>query len=114
MNDSYSKSANKINYIELIRPYTKHWKWFVISALLLAILNIRYSIPEYAIQGKIQILVDQSSSSELGAFRDLQMAAGGNVQVEDEIEILNSRTNYVEVVEKLGLNTKIFATGTLK
>ncbi len=65
------------------------------------------------LQGKIQILEDQSATSELGAFRDLEMFTRGNTQVEDEIEILNSRSNMIEVARKLGLNLKIIAKGQI-
>ena len=34
-------------------------------------------LPSIAVQGKIQILEDQSATSELGAFRDLEMFTGG-------------------------------------
>ena len=107
---------NRIDYLELIRPYSKNWKWFafaVVLALLLAIMYIRYATPEFAIQGKIQILEDQNASSETTAFRDLEILSGGNTQVEDEIEILNSRTNFVQVVKNLGLNTKVTAVGNV-
>ena len=70
---SFSKN-NKFDYHELIGPYKKHWKWFALSLFLsiaLALIKIRYTTPEYAVQGKIQILEDQSTVSELGAFSDL-------------------------------------------
>src|SRR5690554_4134887 len=108
---------NSMNYREIVRPYLKNWKWFVIAvivALILGVLKIRYSVPEYALQAKIQILDDQSSASELDVFRDLNIFGGGGNRVQDEIEALNSRSNLIQVVKQLGLNKKIIALGNIK
>ncbi len=107
---------NRLDYKELITPYLKKWKWFAFSvfcALVLAFIYVRYATPKYAVQAKIQVVQDQASTSELTAFRDLELLGGGNTQVEDEIEILNSRSNLMEVVQKLGLNVKIVALGNI-
>ena len=109
-------TKDQIDYKEIIKPYLKHWKWFSISLLfsiILAFLYIRYSTPEYAVEGKIQILEDQNATSELGAFKDLDLFTSGNTAVEDEIEIMNSRSNMIEVARNLGLNLRILALGQI-
>ncbi|MBO6532635.1 MAG: polysaccharide biosynthesis tyrosine autokinase [Muricauda sp.] len=101
----------------LIKPYIKNWKWFVVSVILsitLAFLYIRYTVPQYAINAKIKILEDQNSSSELGAFTDLGILGGTGNNVLDEIETIKSRTNLIEVVKELGLNKRIIALGNIK
>lgn len=106
-----------VDHSDLIKPYSKNWKWFLLSiivAVFLAILYIRYAVPQYAVQAKIEILEDQNSASELGAFTDLGSLSGSGNNVQDEIESLNSRSNLIEVVKKLGLNKKIIALGNLK
>ncbi len=105
-----------MDYREVIQSYLKHWKWFLISvliALVLGFLKIRYTVPEYAVQAKIQILEDQSSTSELDVFRDLDVFGEGGNNIDDEIEILNSRTNLIKIAKELGLNKKIIAQGKL-
>jgi len=57
-------------------------------ALAFAYVKLRYSIPEYAAEAKIQILDDKNSTSEVSSFRDLGIMPGGANKVEDEIEIL--------------------------
>ena len=92
-------SQKKVNYRELLKPYLRNWKWFLLFALIgvvLAVLKIRYTTPEYAIQAKIQILEDQSATSELDVFRDLNVLGGGRNRVQDEIEVLNSRSNLIQ------------------
>lgn len=102
---------------DLIKPYIKNWKWFVLSliiAVFLAVLYIRYTVPKYAVKAKIEILKDQNSDSELGAFNDLGVIGSSGNRVQDEIEALNSRNNLIEVVKKLDLNIKIIALGNIK
>lgn len=101
---------------KIVTTYTKHWKWFVlcgILALVIAFLKIRYTIPEYAVQSQIQIVQDKNSTNELSVFQDLNLVGGGSNQVEDEIEILASRSNFIEVVKELGINFQITALGKI-
>jgi capsular exopolysaccharide synthesis family protein len=112
-----SKSDEKDNLRAAIVPYLKNWKWFLISviiALIIGHLKIRYSVPEYAATTKIQILQDENSSSELSALKDLEaLTGGGSSNVEDELEILNSKSNFIEVVKDLKLNVRIFEKGSI-
>lgn len=107
---------NKLDYKELIRPFLKHWKWFVFSLLVsitIAIIYLRYATPLYEATGKIQIIEDPNATSQMGAFSDLEMLTGGNTLAQDEIEILGSRSNFMEVVQYLGLNTVIKEKGSI-
>lgn len=100
----------------ILTTYTKHWKWFVLCgflALALAYVKIRYTIPEYAVQSQIQIVQEKNSTNELSVFQDLNLIGGGSNQVEDEIEILASRSNFIEVVKELGLNMQTTALGNI-
>lgn len=82
-------------------------------ALVLAYIKIRYTIPEYAVQAQIQIVQEKNTTNQLSVFQDLKLGGGGSSQVEDEIEILASRSNFIEVVKELGLNTEIKAVGNI-
>ncbi len=116
LNTFRTKSANR-ELSEIISTYTKHWKWFVVSvilALLLAYTYIRYSTPQYAAEAQIQIVEDANSSSQLNLFQDMNIMSRGTNKVEDEIEILGSRSNFVEVVKELGLNVRVNAMGNIK
>ena len=108
---------SNIDLNDIIKSYTRHIKWFVISvvlAVIVAFLYIRYATPEYAVKAKIHILEDKNSGSELSAFSDLGLLGGGKNNVEDEIEIFNSRANFIEVSEKLKLNLTITELGNVK
>ena len=110
------KPNSSVDLKEIIDGYTAHWKWFVlcaIAALALAYIYIRYSTPKYAVQAQIQILEDKSSGSELDVFQDLSFLGGGKNKVEDELLIVNSRSNFIEVVKELNLNTMIRVQGNI-
>ncbi len=109
--------TNSQDLKESLTTYTRHWKWFVLSAIIalsLAYVYIRYATPEYAAKATIQILEDKNSTSELSAFQDLDLLGGAKNKVEDEMEILNSRSNFIQVVKELGINVQIIALGNVK
>ncbi|MGB3143942.1 MAG: Wzz/FepE/Etk N-terminal domain-containing protein, partial [Maribacter sp.] len=118
MNLKSEAFSNDSSYLkDVILTYTKHWKWFVLSIFLmigLAFLYLRYATPEFASSAKLEIIEDKNSNSELSAFSDMKLLTGGNNTVEDEIQILNSRSNFIEVVKNLGLNVKLIALGSIK
>ncbi|WP_396634845.1 GumC family protein [Maribacter sp. R86514] len=111
-----SFSDKKEDIKDIITTYLKHWKWFVLCgfiALALAYVNIRYTTPEYAVKSQIQIVQEKNANNQMSVFQDLDVFGGSSKQVEDEIEILSSRSNFIEVVKELGANVKIMALGNI-
>ena len=111
-----TESEGNIDLNEIVSGYTKHWKWFVISVivmLLLAAVYIRYASPQYAAAAKIQILEDENSSAGLAAFSELDVFGGVKNKVIDEIELISSRSNFIEVVKELKLNSKVQIIGNV-
>lgn len=110
-------STNTTELKEILSIYTKQWKWFLLSVIIsigIAFINIRYKVPEYAAVAKIQILEDKNAGSGIDLFQELNMFSGGKNNVQDEIELLNSRSNFIEVVKELGLNTKVELLGNIR
>lgn len=106
-----------IDIKSLIARYLKKWYWFVLSIAIfgtLAYLKIRYTIPQYNVSGTILISQDQSlSESELSAFKDLGLIDDSKNKIENEIQLLKSRTLLTSVVNKLKLNVQYFAKGRI-
>ncbi|NRT15119.1 capsular exopolysaccharide synthesis family protein [Flavobacterium sp. 28A] len=100
-----------------INKYTIHWKWFVLCLLITffaVYLKLRYTKPLYKAATTI-LIKDNSKSgglSELAAFSDL---AGGSSSknIDNEIQILKSRTLIESTVKKLGLNVNLVAKGNV-
>lgn len=112
--DTQDTSGDSFDLKEMISGYIKHWKWFLISsiiALLLAMVYMRYTVPQYAAAAKIQILEEKNSGSGLELFSDV--LGGGKNKVIDEIELIGSRSNFIDVVKELKLNTKIQVVGNV-
>lgn len=98
-----------------INKYLIHWKWFVLSIIFclgFACVKLRYTVPVYNASTKILIKDANKGGrlSEAAAFSDLGFNSGAR-NVEDEIEIMKSRTLTESVVEKLNYNLSIFSHG---
>ena len=114
MDKDLNKGDNDLK--EIIGGYTKHWKWFLLSALLtflLARVYIRYATPQYAAAAKIQIIDQKSSGAGLDLFKDLDFMGGVKNLVVDEIELIGSRSNFIDVVKDLKVNTTIRIMGNV-
>ncbi|MDO6819755.1 polysaccharide biosynthesis tyrosine autokinase [Zobellia sp. 1_MG-2023] len=117
LNNQNSMSNNTFDLKEILATYTIHIKWFILSvvvALIIAFLYIRYATPKFAVQTQIQILEDKTSGSELDVFQDLNLLGGGKNKVEDELQLISSRSNFIRVVKELNLNTQILVQGNIK
>ena len=102
---------------EFIRRYLKKWYWFLLCILLfigLAFLYIRYTIPQYSVSSTMLISQEENiSESELAAFQDLGFLDNTSNKIENEIQILKSRTLITNVVNKLKLNVQYFSKGRI-
>lgn len=105
---------------DILKQYTRHWKWFLIVvavAIGLAHLYLRYVTPIYSTQATILLKDEKGDSgfSELSALEDLGIFFGGSGnKISDQIEILNSRRLMEEVVKELNLNIQYFSEGNVK
>jgi tyrosine-protein kinase Etk/Wzc len=103
----------------LLGTYLKQWRWFALAAavcLLGAFLYLRYTIPQYNTTTSILVKDDKKGGmlSELSAFSDLGMGGGMKSNLDNEIEILKSRTLVESTVKKLDLNTQLLLIGSAK
>lgn len=115
--ESRGLNRGNSNQVDTLKSYLRHWFWFGLSAVIfigLAKVYLRYAVPEYGVNAKIQILESKSGSSELSVLQDLNIFAGGNTEIKDEIEVLGSRGNFIQVVRELGLNVNLMLLGNIK
>lgn len=102
----------------LSKAARRYWYWFLISPLLctmLRILFLRYKTPRYNITASLLVSDDSRGSDfhEAAMLQKLGLPDAAS-SVENEIEILKSRTLLSRVIEDLELTTQYFATGHLK
>lgn len=97
--------------------YASHWKWFVLGScisLSVAYIYLRYTVPQYRASTTILMKDEKkgSMSSELAAFADMGIGGGKN-NIDNEIEILKSRTLIESTARKMNLNIAFVVEGKI-
>lgn len=102
------------NLKELALNYIKYWYWFLLCVVIctgVAFMSLRYSIPLYDVSSTIVISQeDNLSDAGLSVFKDLGLEQTQD-KIENEIQILKSKTLIKNVIEKLQLNIQYFNEG---
>lgn len=104
-----------LNLKEILASYTKHWKWFLLSSVVLVTASwfyLRYTTPQYMASAMVQILEENDDGLKL--FQEMDIFSLGKNNILDEIEIIKSRSNLIDVVENLDLNFRIEEVGSLR
>ena len=110
---------SNINIREELEKYLIHWKWFVVSVivtLILAFIYLRYTPKTYKIDTSIIVKDEKRGggiASEMAAFADLGMLSGGKSNVENETQILQSRSLAERTVRRLQLNIAYINEGNI-
>ena len=106
-NNMNELDEEKVNYQELLFRYIIHWPWFVASVLVCLIgawVYLHFQTPVYQISASIMIKDDKKG----GGSTDLENLGIGGVitstqSIDNEIEVLRSKTILKEVVNNLEL-----------
>lgn len=108
-NNMNEQDEEKINYQELLFRYIIHWPWFVASVLVCLIgawVYLHFQTPVYQVSASIMIKDDKKGGNSGSA--DLENLGLGGVitsaqNIDNEIEVLRSKTILKEVVNSLEL-----------
>lgn len=121
MQDLYKdvSSEESINLKQLLFNYLRYWKWFLLSIFLclaIAKLYLRYSVPIYKASATLLIKDEKSGgmSSELSAFKDLGLFGSGSNNIDDEIEVLRSRSLAEKTIKNGSFNVSYILEGRIK
>src|SRR5690554_6062152 len=101
-----------------IEQYARYWPWFVLFvlfALVISFIYLRYATPIYQTVATILIKDEKNSAlSELAAFQDLGLTGSLSPSgFENEIQILKSKSLTERVVRELNLNIRYFKEGNI-
>ncbi|MDQ6471024.1 polysaccharide biosynthesis tyrosine autokinase [Flavobacterium sp. LHD-80] len=115
-NDVIDDEIEDVNLREQLDKYLIHWRWFLVSVvigLILAFIYLRYTTPSYEATTSILVKDEKKGGmlSELSAFADLGLGGSMKNNVDNEIEILKSRTLVENTTKKLNLNIAFFVEG---
>ena len=108
-NNMSELDEEKVNYQELFFKYVIHWPWFVASVLACLIgawVYLHFQTPVYQVSASIMIKDDKKNGG--GNAADLESLGLGGVitsaqSIDNEIEVLRSKTILKEVINNLEL-----------
>ncbi len=114
-NGSYN---DPLNLREIIIKYLRKWYWFVISfffCFLAGFLYLKMTVPTFQVQTTILLRQDKSNMgfSEMAILESMGMG-GTSKEVEDEIQVLKSKTIMKNVIQSLGVETEYYKKSGLK
>lgn len=118
-NNSEDRFEKNINLREQLEHYLSNWKWFVASTiitLVIAYTFLRYAVPMYNATAMVLVKDERKGglASELSAFSDLGMLKNVKSSVDNEIEVIKSRTLIAKTIKDLGLNVSYVNLGRIK
>ena len=113
------QEQDAIDVQELLYAFLRNWYWILLCMVLGflgARLYLRYTVPIYQASGKILIKSEESSSGALSEEAVLQEIGilKPNSNLQNEIQILKSRTLMREVMEQLGIDVSYIGQGRLR
>lgn len=116
---TYTNQNENFSIQRELKKYIIHWKWFLLSALLFIIIGglyLKKTAPVYNSVSTILIKDDSEGRglSELAAFSDLAGLSGGNNDIDDEVDIIKSKTIIATVIADLNLNISQFTKKGLR
>lgn len=106
--DLFEEKEEKTNWQAMLFKYIIRWPWFIASVifcLVCAWLYLKVTTPVYNINASIIIKDDKkggNTGNDLSAFEDLGIISSSK-NIDNEIEILRSKSLIKDVVSELGL-----------
>ena len=113
--ENQNEQDKEVNLASLFYKYLPYWPWFValvIGFVFAAWLIMRYMNPVYETKASILIKVDQMTGAPVDPMNAFSLF-GANQSVENEMEILQSKTLMQEVVENLLLYAPVSEKGRI-
>lgn len=115
----YKKNHESNEVRKILDLYLSRWKlilFFIAIALALAFTYLRYTTYQYQASAIIKIK-DDKQSQKLPSISEMSkgsLFADGNNKINDEIEVMTSRTLISNIVKNLQLNIRYYAQGKIK
>jgi tyrosine-protein kinase Etk/Wzc len=110
--------SEEINIKEVIQKYLRYWYLFILGVIVsgtVAFIYLRYTTPKYRISSTLLIKDDKKGPSlaENAVLDDLNLFQSGK-NIDNEIEILKSKSLMNRVLQELSLNTTYYVDGRFK
>lgn len=110
--DNNQTQEQEIDLIDLFYKLLAHWRWFLLAGVVAfvgAYIYVHVTTPIY--QASVSVVIKDSEGSDKAIDELFQKVAptslaSSNMQIEDEMEILRSRSILLQVINELNLHTK--------
>lgn len=108
-----SAQEDIIDLRAIIAKYMKKWYWFVISVFIcvgVAYVYLKFTLPQYSVQTTLLLRDDAANNplSQLAMFEGFS-GSGATKEVEDEIQVLTTKTIASQLIKSLGIETEYYA-----
>jgi uncharacterized protein involved in exopolysaccharide biosynthesis len=118
LENSAKKKVTGFSPRELMLKYLHYLPWVIISVLLmltLAYLKIRYTSPMFNVSGKMLVKSDNPYLEGNEKFDDIfSMQSKNDISLNDEMEVIRSRSMAARVVTALNLQILYFNKGKIR
>ena len=115
--DPFGQEESQNPISTLLHRYIPFWPVFVITitlSLIGAWIHLRYQTPIYDATASFLLKENKNSLDASGALNALTLSSMKRSTVDDEVELLKSRTIMMKVVEDMGLYAQIFQQGQIR
>lgn len=110
-NTKNQQESDIIDIRELLKKYLKKWYWFVISVglcLVVAFVILRTEPVKFKVETSILLRKSSTNFARDAALMEAIGIAGVSKEVEDEIQILTSKTLMREVIDTLKIKNEYY------
>lgn len=118
LNEEVKASGEVFDTTGLILDILAHWKWFIVSVVVLmvgAYFYIATIVPVYQVNASIYLNNENSrANSAVAMTPEMAMMSMKSYIDETELEMLKSRNNVVDIVDTLGLAYAYWRKGNLR
>ena len=107
---------DQTNFKSELFKYMFYWKLFILTIILSFIVcffYIKYKNPVFLTVSKIKIVGDDKSLKLPSDFLSL-MGSNSKINLENEIEVLNSKRLFEPIIRELNLTTRYFSEGKFR
>lgn len=111
-----AQPQKEFNLKEFIFKYLRYWPLltaFVLIALTIAFIKVRYATPIYKVNGRLFVNKEENRGGSAGNL-DNMLLFSNNLNLQNELEILKSKPLLVRVVNALGLQVSYYNKGNVR
>ncbi len=121
-NDTLDHNKTEINeeafdLTGLLLDYLNHWKWFVLSVVLLVVgayFYIATIVPVYRVNASLYLYKDEAQTGAAALDPDSPLLTMKSFIDETELEILKSRNNVIDIVDSLNMAYSYWSKGNFR